>query len=103
MDDILQPFMAIIRPQRAEALCQALIELGWVANLSAVETLGSGRHLLETGNSEAGDLLPKVVVTGAFPEENKEEFIDAVLAAARLGRDGDGKLYIYPTAPAIDI
>lgn len=92
-------FEAVIRPQRAEALCLGLVEAEWVEEVTAVEVLGSGRH---RGTAGGGDLLPKVVVAGAVADERREDLIQLVLRHTRVGRDGDGKLYLFADARIVE-
>ena len=90
----------IVRPQRAEVLCQRLLAAGWVEELEAVECRGYGRqkgHLEQYEGAEyAIDFLPKVKVTGCLPAERIAELVDLVCSTCRTGRIGDGKIFITP-------
>ena len=90
----------IVRPQRAEVLCQRLLAAGWIEELEAVECRGYGRqkgHLEQYEGAEyAIDFLPKVKVTGCLPDERLNDLVDLVCSTCRTGRIGDGKIFISP-------
>jgi nitrogen regulatory protein PII len=88
--------MMVVRPQRAEVLCQRLIATGWVEDLVAAECRGYGRqkgHLENYHDAEYHiDFLPKVEVVGFIARERRDELIELVCAICRTGRIGDGKI-----------
>ena len=90
--------MMIVRPQRAEVLCQRLLAVGWIEELEAVECRGYGRqkgHLEQYEGAEYTiDFLPKVKVVGCLPDERISELIDLVCSICRTGRIGDGKIFL---------
>lgn len=96
----------IVRPQRAEVLCQRLLAAGWVDDLVANECRGYGRqkgHLDQYEGSEyAIDFLPKVAVSGCIAEERVAELVDLVCSTCRTGRIGDGKIFIIPVGAQLD-
>jgi nitrogen regulatory protein PII len=47
------------------------------------------------------DFLPKVKIEVVVPEEIVAQVIDAVERAARTGKVGDGKLFVYEVAEAV--
>jgi nitrogen regulatory protein P-II 1 len=90
----------IVRPQRAEILCQRLLAAGWIEELEAVECRGYGRqkgHLEQyEGNEYSIDFLPKVKITGYLPESQRDTLIELVCSTCRTGRIGDGKIFFSP-------
>ncbi|MBA3938576.1 MAG: P-II family nitrogen regulator [Planctomycetes bacterium] len=88
----------VVRPQRAELLCQRLAASGWVEELIAAECRGYGRqkgHLDEYKGAEYSiDFLPKVVVSGIIPDERADELVNLVCSTCRTGRIGDGKIFL---------
>lgn len=88
----------IVRPQRAEVLCQRLAASGWIDDLSAAECRGYGRqkgHIENYRGAEyAIDFLPKVIVSGYIPDDRANELIDLVCSTCRTGRIGDGKIFL---------
>ena len=87
----------IVRPQRAEVLCQRLLETGLVDELTAAEVRGYGRQKghLETYNGDEYhlDVLPKVQITGIIAEADAPRITDLICTVARTGRIGDGKVF----------
>ena len=49
------------------------------------------------------DLLPKVKVEMVVPDSRSDEIVRTLVAAARTGKIGDGKIFIYEVAEAIRI
>src|SRR5438445_9240481 len=97
---------AVIQPFKLDEVKEALKAIG-VDGMTISEVRGHGRQKGHTevyrGQEYKVDLLPKVklemVVTGA----RAEEVINAVSTAARSGRVGDGKVFVYEVADAIRI
>ena len=49
------------------------------------------------------DLLPKVKVELVVPTERTDEILNTIIAAARTGKIGDGKIFVYEVLEAIRI
>lgn len=90
----------VVRPQRAELLCQRLLAAGLLDDLVAVECRGYGRqkgHLADYSGAEYHiDFLPKVRIDGIVARADVERLIDLVCSTARTGRIGDGKIFLVP-------
>lgn len=90
--------LIVVRPQRAEVLCQRLVAAGWADQLAACETRGYGRqkgHLEQyAGREYQIEFLPKVAVECIIDDARREELVQLVLATCRTGRIGDGKIFI---------
>jgi nitrogen regulatory protein P-II 1 len=97
----------VVRPQRAEILCQRLLASELVNELQAQECRGYGRqkgHLEQYRGAEyAIDFLPKVLVMGWIEDVHKEAVIDLVCALCRTGRIGDGKIFFVPVERALEV
>lgn len=97
----------VVRPQRAEVLCQRLLESGLVEELTAVECRGYGRqkgHLETYKDAEyAIDVLPKVTVEGTIAESAQQRVVDLILSTCRTGRIGDGKIFLMPVVQQVDL
>lgn len=97
---MLLDLRVVIRPQRAEVLCQRLLASGLVDELAAAECRGYGRqkgHLDQYEGAEYGiDFLPKVLITGIIDSAQQDLVIDLILTVARSGRIGDGKIFLLP-------
>lgn len=97
---------AIIQPFKLDEVKQALHDLG-VEGMTILEVRGHGRQKGHTevyrGQEYNVDLLPKVKVEVVIPSSRFEEVVSALTAAARTGKIGDGKVFVYDVAEAIRI
>jgi nitrogen regulatory protein P-II 1 len=97
---------AIIQPHKLDDVKTALHELG-VEGMTVAEVRGHGRQKGHTevyrGQEYKVDLLPKVKVEVVVPAARAEEIVTALTAAARTGKIGDGKIFVYDVAEAIRI
>jgi len=90
---------AVIKPFKLDEVKKALSELG-VAGLTATEVKGFGRQKghaeLYRGAEYVVDFQPKVKVEVAVPDGLVPQVVEAITAAARTGRIGDGKIFVMP-------
>ena len=97
---------AIIKPFKLDDVRAALSELG-VSGMTVTEVKGFGRQRGHTelyrGAEYVVDFLPKVQVSVLVPDERASETVEAILAGARTGRIGDGKIFITPVEEVIRI
>jgi nitrogen regulatory protein P-II 1 len=97
---------AIIRPERLQAVQDALDELG-VSGLTVSEVVGCGRQKGYTeqyrGSRANISLLPKIKVESVVSESIVESVVDAVVGGARTGEIGDGRVFVYPVEQAVRI
>jgi nitrogen regulatory protein P-II 1 len=97
---------AIIQPFKLDEVKAALQGLG-IDGMTISEVRGHGRQKGHTetyrGQEYQVDLLPKVKVEVVVPANRSEEVLAAVSAAARSGKIGDGKIFVYDVAEAIRI
>jgi nitrogen regulatory protein P-II 1 len=97
---------AIIQPFKLDEVKAALHGLG-VEGLTMMEVRGHGRQKGHTevyrGQEYNVDLLPKVKVEVVIPAARLEEVVSALTAAARTGKIGDGKIFVYDVAETIRI
>ncbi len=97
--------LILVRPQRADLLCQRLLASSLVEDLAAVECRGYGRqkgHLETYRDSEYTiDFLPKVLVTALVADGDRDRLVDLVCATCRTGRIGDGKIFFVTIEQAI--
>ncbi|TMC51168.1 MAG: P-II family nitrogen regulator [Chloroflexi bacterium] len=97
---------AIIRPDRLQAVQDALDELG-ASGLTITEVLGCGaqRGYTETyrGTRANISLQRKVKVEAVVPSSRTQGVVDAISKAARSGEVGDGKIFVLPVDDAIRI
>ena len=88
---------AIIRPFKLDEVREALTEAG-VSGITVTEVKGFGRQKGHTelyrGAEYVVDFLPKVKIEAAVDDAIVERVIEAVEAAARTGKIGDGKIFV---------
>jgi nitrogen regulatory protein P-II 2 len=88
---------AIIKPFRLDDVRNALSEVG-VNGMTVTEVKGFGRQRGHTelyrGAEYVVDFLPKSKVEIAVAEDLVERAIEAITAAARTGKVGDGKIFV---------
>ena len=89
---------AIIKPFKLDAVREALGDIG-VSGITVTEVKGFGRQKGHTelyrGAEYVVDFLPKIKVEIAVDDGLVEKVIEAVTNAARTGKIGDGKIFVY--------
>ena len=97
---------AIIQPAKLDNVRDALKGVG-VDGLTVSEVRGHGRQKghkeVYRGREYQIDLLPKIKIETVIPADRKDEVVRALIAAARTGAIGDGKIFISEVAEAIRI
>ncbi len=97
---------AIIRPNRFDAVKEALSELG-VEGLTVSEARGHGRQKGHTetyrGREYEVSLVPKLRVELVVVDEQVEKIVAAIIASAASGQIGDGKIFLSKVEDAIRI
>ena len=97
---------AIIKPFKLDEVREALSELG-VNGLTVTEVKGFGRQKGHTelyrGAEYVVDFLPKVKVELVLADDLVDRAIDVIAQAARTGKIGDGKIFVYPVEQVIRI
>lgn len=89
---------AIIKPHKLDDVKDALQALG-VSGMTAYEVKGYGRQKGHTeiyrGSEYTVDFVPKVKIEVVVSDELAAKAEEAVMLAARNGRIGDGKIFVY--------
>lgn len=97
---------AIVQPFKLDDIKAALIGIG-VDGMTIAEVRGHGRQKghkeVYRGQEYQVDLLPKIKLELVVPDARADEVISALMSAARTGRIGDGKVFVYDVADAIRI
>jgi nitrogen regulatory protein P-II 1 len=97
---------AVIKPHQLDAVKDALHALG-VAGLTVSEVRGYGRQQGHTeiyrGAEYTVDFLPKVRIEVVTDELDVDKIVEAVVAAARTGRIGDGKVWVTPVEEVVRV
>jgi len=94
----MKMLIAVIKPFKLDAVREALAEIG-VQGMTVTEVRGFGRQKGHTelyrGAEYTVDLLPKIKLEVALPDEMVDKACDAILKAAKTGQIGDGKIFVY--------
>jgi nitrogen regulatory protein P-II 1 len=102
----MKQITAIIKPFKLEEVREALAEQG-VTGLTVTEVKGFGRQKGHTelyrGAEYVVDFLPKVRIDLVVADEAVERCIDAIVRAARTGKIGDGKIFVFPLEQVVRI
>ena len=97
---------AIIKPFKLEEVKEALAELG-IEGMTVTEVKGFGRQKGHTeiyrGSEYTVDFLPKVKVEVVLADEMVDKAVSVVVGAAKTGKIGDGKIFVYPVEEVIRI
>ena len=97
---------AIIREDALEGVKNALRDIGIVGlNISSIRGHGrqGGVDQAWRGATSRMDLLPKIQVNIVLSEHNVEKTIEAIVKAARTGKEGDGIIFVYPVEDVVRI
>jgi nitrogen regulatory protein P-II 1 len=97
---------AIIQPFKLDEVKEALKAIG-IDGMTISDVRGHGRQKghkeVYRGQEYNVDLLPKIKLEMVVPVDRYEEVVRALSAAARTGKIGDGKIFVYDVAEAIRI
>lgn len=97
---------AIIQPFKLEEVKEALKSIG-IDGMTITEVRGHGRQKghkeVYRGQEYQVDLLPKMKIEMVVSDARLEEVTQKLMTAARTGKIGDGKIFVYDVAEAIRI
>jgi nitrogen regulatory protein P-II 1 len=97
---------AIIQPHKLDDVRDALKNIG-IDGLTITEVRGHGRQKghkeVYRGMEYEVDLLPKIKLETVVTDERLEEVTRAIGTAARSGKIGDGKIFVFEVLEAIRI
>ncbi len=97
---------AIIKPFKLEQVKEALTALG-IEGMTVTEAKGFGRQKGHTeiyrGSEYTVDFLPKIKVEIVLADSEVSAAVEAVIAAAKTGKIGDGKVFITSIENAVRI
>ena len=97
---------AIVKPSKVDDIKRALQADG-VHGMTVSETRGFGRQKGHTelyrGAEYVVDFLPKVKIEVVLQDDQVDGAIEAIIAAAKTDKIGDGKIFVSPVEQAIRI
>jgi nitrogen regulatory protein PII len=103
---MIEIITAIIKPHQLDDVRVALLANG-IEGMTITEVRGFGRQRGKTevfrGSEYTVDFVPKVKVEVVVPTEIAERIVEAIAAAAKTGKIGDGKIFVTPIEEAVRI
>jgi nitrogen regulatory protein P-II 1 len=97
---------AVIKPFKAEPVKEALMAAG-VEGMSISEVKGFGRQKghseIYRGTEYTVDFLPKIKFEMVLPDDRAQRALEAILAAAKTGKIGDGKIFVTEVEEAVRV
>lgn len=97
---------AIIKPFKIDEVKLALGEVG-IEGMTVIEVKGFGRQKGHTeiyrGSEYTVDFLPKVKLELVVSDTQTDDAVGAITRAAKTGKIGDGKIFVFPVEEAVRI
>jgi nitrogen regulatory protein PII len=97
---------SIVRPHKVDDVREALERLN-IAGMTVTDVRGHGRQKGHTavyrGKEYSVTLLPKVEIEVVVPDNVAQDVIEAIIAAARTGEIGDGRVFVLPVEHSYNI
>jgi nitrogen regulatory protein P-II 1 len=97
---------AIIKPFKLDDVKEALSALG-VTGMTVTEVKGYGRQQGHTelyrGAEYVVDFLPKIKLEVVVDDTMEDKVVEAMVSAARTGKIGDGKVFVYDIAKIVRV
>jgi nitrogen regulatory protein PII len=91
--------VSVIQPDRLNDVLDALDAKG-IHLVTVTSVMGRGRQKGEAevyrGHKEIGSLLSKIKLEIAVNDEFVDTAVEAIAAAAKTGKIGDGKIFVLP-------
>ena len=98
--------IAIIKPFKLDEVRDALNVIG-VHGMTVTEVKGFGRQKGHTeiyrGAEYAVNFLPKLKIEVAIADNQEDKVVEAIVAAAKTGQIGDGKIFVTPLEQVVRI
>lgn len=97
---------AFIKPHRLDEVKEALHERG-ITGLTVTEVRGYGRQRGHTevyrGAEYTVEFVPKIRLEILVDADNVDPVVDTIIAKARSGQVGDGKVFVSPVETVVRI
>lgn len=96
----------VLKPHMLDKVKAKMAELG-IHGATAFECKGYGKQKGHTERYRGGRMdvgfVPKVCVKFAVKSDDLDKAVDAIVATARTGQVGDGKLFVYPLTKVVRV
>jgi nitrogen regulatory protein PII len=106
VENAMKKIEAIIKPFKLEDVKSALTALE-IQGMTVIEVKGFGRQKGHTeiyrGSEYTVDFLPKVKIEIVVTDAQAGLAVDAIAKAAKTGKIGDGKIFVYAVESALRI
>jgi nitrogen regulatory protein P-II 2 len=103
---LMKMVVAIIQPFKLDGVRDALTNIG-VHGLTVTEVKGYGRQAGHTeiyrGQEYHVNFVPKLRLEVAVPADQTEKVAETIMATAKTGQIGDGKIFVFDLQQAIRI
>ena len=96
---------AIIRPEKADQVAEALLEKGFPA-MTRMDVYGRGKQMGLQIGSAFYDELPKQMIMIVVQDEDEETVANIIMESAFTGDDGnygDGRIFVSPVSKAYTV
>lgn len=102
----MKKIIAVIKPFKVEEVKEALTKIN-ITGMTVSEVKGFGRQKghkeVYRGAEYQTDFVPKVELKIAVEDGQVEAVVDTIVAAAKTGKIGDGKIFILPIEDVVRI
>lgn len=102
----MKKIAAIIRPFKLDEVKIALVNAG-IVGMTVSEVRGFGRQKGQTeryrGSEYTVEFLQKLKLEVVVDDEQVDMVVDKIVAAARTGEIGDGKIFVSPVEQVVRI
>ena len=102
----MKKIQAVIKPFKVDEVKDALTKIN-VKGMTISEVKGFGRQKghkeIYRGAEYQTDFVPKVEIKIAVNDDQVDEVVETIIAAAKTGKIGDGKIFILPIENVIRI
>lgn len=106
MGQSMKLVIAIVKPAKLDQILEALARLG-IQALTVTEVKGYGRQKGHTeiyrGAEYTAKYLPMLKLEVAVSAHQVGKVVDAIVAVAKTGKTGDGKIFVFPLDHAVSI
>ncbi|MBH67796.1 MAG: transcriptional regulator [Rhodospirillaceae bacterium] len=102
----MKMIIAIVQPHRLDDIRASLSSIG-VHGMTVTEVQGYGRQgghkEIYRGAEYEVHFVPKIKIEIVVSDKIEDESIEAITTAAKTGKIGDGKIFVFETSKAIRI
>jgi nitrogen regulatory protein PII len=102
----MQLIKCIVRPDKVDSVKEALGKLD-VSGMTVTEVRGHGHQkghsAVYRGQEYKIDLLPKMQIETVVTDPMVDDVVRAIIAAARTGEIGDGRVFVTPVTKSYKI